>query len=279
MTIRLRIASPDWLRGLALACLLGAFQVLCHAQDTQGKWTYAAKGRPPNDGSSNHRRNLRICEGVLRYLNSFPWVAEEVAEYVGFKEAVIQFKGFEELPLAPINAELNRELLADLLRYQHLGHDRYFELKNGSMAQWPLAIFAAQLDLMLAEGWTFERWTGPLFRAYQGGFSGPERTVIRRRRPVEVRGLADGQATVASRDGPRVNFEAGVIAYVTPELTGPDPTLPPSTSGVTIYSTLLLYEGHPYFVEAFGSIWTPNRARIYQACEFNFVPTKKWRRL
>jgi hypothetical protein len=192
----------------------------------------------------------------------------EGRDRTGVWDVMVTYPGFSEPAWQPVDPKAQRLFLGKLFRYGQIGQHGYFGSDPELRDKWPLSHFLESVERNVAEGWTFEKWTGPLFyyREESGKTSGPQRTVIQRRL------IASGDNGSGSHDRPKVGYQALFVAFASSDFTGPDASLPIGASGVpTSGSSLLMFEGKPYFVGQYGSVWRPVLSTgLAQACEFEF---------
>lgn len=213
-------------------------------------------GEPKHDGRTNDKgvashkqpkwivdtlfagigQNQPLCRNLLKYLNNYQGCAG------GYFST---FPGFSSPPWQELDPKEHLDLIWRLLMYRARA-DRYFQ--RGLWAKSPSILDnpgdrRAATDF-IARGGKLRVWRTRLFDDYGAGQPAPpgEQTVVELRQSFNY----NPNAPDPCRDNPQ--FWPGSTYIVTPDLSGPDPSVPGPIADLLQAGFLVIYQKIPYFL-------------------------------
>lgn len=216
-------------------------------------------------------RNELLCQDLLSRLNKYDW-GGSLDDRCSW-DVIGSYPEFSRPPWQDLDSKLYVGLIAKLEKYEQDGPDGYFHRLAGLKNAQPDDVYAKWAGEFIKYGGRLQVWRTTLspFDAYgsnsKGNSAAPrERTLVRLigRFPTIPTGKTANPCGGLIKAVPH-----GTVFYVTPDLSGPDPTVEAGTFGLISGHDLMIYKGHPIFV-GFQTILRDSRYGLISYCDFEF---------
>lgn len=255
-----RINNVKKTTSICLGFLLGVVSTMTHA----GGWISAVNDKPPAPPITP------LCQGLLDRLNHYSWPDKQHQQC--YRDVVVSSPELKEPPWEELDPREHMDLLVRLLRYWS-GPKNYFRSPP------PSAQDSAQHDRaqsFIDEGGRMLLWRARILDHYlieEGGSEAPpgEQAIVQ----LRTKKPTTSEAQQACPGKPLLDWQSTVF-FAAPDLSGPDPHVPGGSFAIMSTSSLMLYQGVPYFIDEYHSIWESIPARgLMGLCNFKFVGEKK----
>lgn len=198
-----------------------------------------------------------LCQGMRAHLNKI--TKANLFKYINNSCAAAgaaTYPGFRDPPWEEVDAEQHKELLIELMKYQHLGSEIYFGRTNvyrggGPMSEiqrqrWEQGI-RQEIEGFLSMGGHLRVWRTRLINDFYNNVDfrappGPQ-TVLLLQWPSEMR----SDNVVACPAMAKVPISRTSLFIVKDDLSGPDPRVGHASSAIEGWLPML-YEGKTFFI-------------------------------
>ena len=229
----------------ALLTLVAVASFTCRA----GAWVAQPEGN----------KDAPLCQELEHRLHSYRWTSRDAYWGVVVTDPKLQEPPWQDLAPEEHKAllqRLNLTMSSEGFVYQ----DSRVPLKGAGT---PEEFYRIVIAPGVARGQRFQLWRARVNEVYDMGRRaappGPQ-TILQERTPIDAKAL---ERDPRWRHKPLPTWQ-GSVFFAQSDLSGPDPSVDIATARVAIFTSLLLFDGVPYFFDRDGTVYHSDASRGFE---------------